>query len=179
MAIFLGMGASYVCAGAAGGAGGSGTAPATATGQSTPPAGSSLAPVGNGMMPATTNGMANGVTNGMMPQNGMWTGGANGAGLTNGAVSSTNYFTPSAPFGGPFGYYNLGTNSGYLRGTNGFYRPGMRGQPGKFVPDGGDLYERGPDGMYHRYNQDDTRGVYRNGVLYSPTNSTAPANGGQ
>jgi hypothetical protein len=113
-----------------------------------------------------SNGMTNGATNGIMPQNGMGAGGMNGTSLTNGVVSGTNYFTPS----GPLGYYNLGTKGGYLRGTNGFYQPGTRGHPGDFVPDGGDLYERGPDGIYHRNNQDDTRGVYRNGVLYSPTN---------
>jgi hypothetical protein len=96
--------------------------------------------------------------------------GANGP-----VVSGTNYFTPT----GYSSYYTLGTNAGFLRGTNGFYRRGTNGTPGEFIPDGGELYERGPDGMYHHYDQDDSRGIYRNGVLYPSTNAEAPANSQQ
>ena len=110
-----------------------------------------------------------------MPRNGNGTMGTNMNGAGSAIVPGTNFFTPN----GAIGYYNLGTNRGFLRGTNGFFRPATNGMPGQFIPDGGQLYERGPDGMYHHYNQDDTRGIYRNGVLYPDTNAMTPPNSQQ
>jgi hypothetical protein len=93
--------------------------------------------------------------------------------LATNQFSHTNFFNPR----GTSGYYDLGTNRGYLRGTNGFYRRGLNGRPDEFIPDGGELYERGADGVYRRYNTDDTRGIYRNGILYSAPNGMAGTNG--
>jgi hypothetical protein len=142
---------------------------ATGTGQSASPAAVSANP---GSPSATTNGLPTRATNGFTGGEGRWrTNGTGGVGTS--ITPGTNYFTPL----GPEGYYTLGTNGGFLRGTNGFYRRGTRGAPDDFVPDGGELYERGPDGLYHRYDQDDSRGIYRNGVLYPSTNPAAPTNG--
>lgn len=51
-----------------------------------------------------------------------------------------------------------------MRGTNGFYQPGMTGRNGVFYPDGNAIYARGPDGLYRWYPRNPQNGLNPSGV---------------
>ena len=159
--------------------------PPYGTGSATQPPGTQPgpAPYGtapNGYRPYGTGPYSNsvqpGVTNDSMRPGDTFTNSPNNLVFpTNGtgAQSYPDYFVPAGN-----GFYQLGTNTGFRRGTNGFFRHDYQTMPDEFIPDRGDFYYDDVDGVYRPIDvQDKARGIYRNGVLYSPnspTNQTLP-----
>ncbi len=173
-------------AGAGGGAAGTGTAPSGPAGQpyGTAPAG--MPPEGtapNGQQPYGTapggvqpygSGPYIQPTNTAVPSNATpIVPGTTPPFNLNNSVAPTNGINPNTNLFMPYGngLYRRGDEDGFLRGTNGFYRNRPNGEM-EFIPDGGELYERQPDGQYYPSDVDDMRGIYRNGTLYSPRGLT-------